>query len=403
MKICAIIAEYNPFHLGHLKHLKLAKEKSGCNYTMAILSGNFSQRGEPCIANYTTRAKMAKECGADLVVAMPTAYACASAEVFALAGVKIATMINGVTHLAFGCETNNFEALKEIAKIIIEEPNAYKTTLQQQLKLGNSFVKSRELALIEHFKYNDNYNENSITEIINIIKQPNNILAIEYLKALIKTNSKLTPVFIVREKNNYHSKSTDYEHTSATAIRQLVYNNQLSAVSNFMPKASFELLNNFITNYGLVNKDTFSRLIMYKLKTATKDEIKNCFDVNEGLENRIIKFAKQTNTLDNFLECVQTKRYTQTRINRILLSLLLGINESIVKNIYTKPLPFIKLLEFDKDNKKLLNKIFKSKQLIFKDSDYKLFKTKYYYTLQTVEKNAEQVYNLLFEQIKQPN
>lgn len=393
MKICAVIAEYNPFHLGHLKHLKLAKEKSGCDYTMAILSGNFSQRGEPCIANYATRAKMAKLSGFDLIVGMPTVYACASAEIFALAGVKIANSFKAVTHLAFGCETNNFEALKDIAKILISEPEIYKTTLQQQLKLGQSFVKSRELALIAQFKQG-NYNNHS--EIVSIIKQPNNILAIEYLKALLKTNSNITPVFIVREKNNYHSTKPDDEHTSATAIRQLVFNNNLNDAQGLMPPSSFKVLKNYIHERGLVNDKTFGQLIMYKLKIASEKELLQCFDVSEGLHNRIMKYAKRTNNFNEFLQFVQTKRYTQTRLNRILLSLLLGINKNLVTNIYTKPLPYIKLLEFDNTNKPLLNEIFKNKRLIVKDSDYKLKRSKYYDDLLMIEENAQQIYELLF-------
>ena len=154
MKICAIICEYNPLHYGHLYHIQKAKELSGADGVMCILAGNFTQRAEPAVVNKYIRASMALEAGSDIVVQMPTAYACSSAEVFALAGVKIANAFNNVTHLAFGCETKNYPLLKEIAGYLAKEPEEYQVALKEWMDNGNSLVVSRQKAIEELIKSN---------------------------------------------------------------------------------------------------------------------------------------------------------------------------------------------------------------------------------------------------------
>ena len=242
MKICAIISEYNPFHYGHLKHITDAKRQSGADAIMIILSGNFTQRGEPCILNKYVRARIALEAGADIVVQMPTAYSTSTAEIFALAGVKIANSFENVTHLAFGVETKHPELLQELAKFLVEEPKAYKTKLKKYLNDGNSLVVSRQKAIEDLIK-NDEVSFSEITEITNILKQPNNILAIEYLKALIKTNSKIIPVFTTRGESEYNSEEVVGKNSSATAIRAKLYKtNRVHSIKKLVPKFSYSLL-----------------------------------------------------------------------------------------------------------------------------------------------------------------
>lgn len=222
MKICAVVCEFNPFHYGHLDCFMQAKEKSGADALMCIMGGNFSQRGEAMIVNKHIRARIAIENGADIVVQIPTAYAIASAEIFALAGVKIANSFENVTHLAFGVETKKPELLIELANFFLNEPKEFKTALKKHLKEGNSLVVSRQKAL-EDMVWVDKINLSEITEAVNIIGKPNNILAIEYLKALIITNSKIQPVFIDRSESNYSSIKLNGKNTSATAIRYILY------------------------------------------------------------------------------------------------------------------------------------------------------------------------------------
>ena len=222
MKICAVICEFNPFHYGHLKCLEDAKAQSGADATMCIIGGNFSQRGEAMIVNKHVRARMAIEHGADIVVQMPTAYACASAEIFALAGVKIANSFKNITHLAFGVETKKPEILIELANFFLNEPKQYQTAIKKHLAEGNSLVVSRQKAL-EDMVMADKAIFSEITEAVNILNKPNNVLAIEYLKALISTGSKIKPIFIDRSESNYHSEKLDGKNTSATAIRAKIY------------------------------------------------------------------------------------------------------------------------------------------------------------------------------------
>jgi len=183
MKLCAIICEYNPFHFGHWYHIQKAKELSGCDGVLCIMSGNFTQRAEPTITDKYVRASMALNGGADIVVQMPTAYACSSAEIYALAGVKIANSFKNVTHISFGCECENFELLKELANYLADEPEEYKEALKKYLDEGNSIVLSRQKA-IEQLVKEEKVSFSNITETIDALQKPNNILALEYLKAL---------------------------------------------------------------------------------------------------------------------------------------------------------------------------------------------------------------------------
>lgn len=396
MKICAVICEFNPFHYGHLKCLTEAKEKSGADATMCIIGGNFSQRGEAMIVNKHVRARMAIENGADIVVQMPTAYACASAEIFALAGVKIANSFKNITHLAFGVETKKPEILVELANFFLNEPKQYQTAIKKHLAEGNSLVVSRQKAL-EDMVMADKAIFSEITEAVNILNKPNNVLAIEYLKALISTNSKIKPIFIDRSESNYHSDKLDGVNTSATAIRAKIYNHgKVKAVKKYMPAPAYDLLKEELKTFGLPNQNTFNDLCMYVAKTKTANEIKEVFDVTEGLENRIVEYSKLTKDLNEFLVNVKTKRYTYSRLKRIMLSLLLNIKSDTVTSIHEiEKLPFIKVLAFRGGNNDLLKAVEANTNLILRVNNVEKKKSGLYQELCNIEDRANQVYNML--------
>lgn len=396
MKICAVICEFNPFHYGHLKCLTEAKEKSGADATMCIIGGNFSQRGEAMIVNKHVRARMAIENGADIVVQMPTAYACASAEIFALAGVKIANSFKNITHLAFGVETKKPEILVELANFFLNEPKQYQTAIKKHLAEGNSLVVSRQKAL-EDMVMADKAIFSEITEAVNILNKPNNVLAIEYLKALISTNSKIKPIFIDRSESNYHSEKLDGVNTSATAIRAKIYNHgKVKAVKKYMPAPAYDLLKEELKTFGLPNQNTFNDLCMYVAKTKTASEIKEVFDVTEGLENRIVEYSKLTKDLNEFLVNVKTKRYTYSRLKRIMLSLLLNIKSETVTSIHEiEKLPFIKVLAFRGGNNDLLKAVEANTNLILRVNNVEKKKSGLYQELCNIEDRANQVYNML--------
>ena len=398
MKICAIICEYNPFHYGHLYHIQKAKELSGADGVMCILSGNFTQRGEPAVTNKFVRASMALEGGSDIVVQMPTAYACSSAEIFALAGVKIANSFDNVTHLAFGCETKNFKLLKEIASYLAKEPKEYKEALKDWLDKGNSLVVSRQKAIEELIKANK-VEFSEVTETIEILQKPNNILAIEYLKALIKTESKIEPVFIQRGDSDYHSEDINGKDTSATAIRSRLYKkHNASKVKRLVPSFSYKLLKEEIKMFGLPSMDLFNDLCMFMLKTADAEKLKNIYDVSEGIENRFIDCCKDVKSLNELLLDVKCKRYTYTRLKRIVLRLLLGIDRSVIEKIYTiNKLPYIKVIGFKAEREDILSELNCNTNLVIRKSNVVNNPSAFYKELANIEERANAVYNLLLK------
>lgn len=401
MKICAIICEYNPLHYGHLYHIQKAKELSGCDAIMCIQAGNFTQRGEPAITNKYVRARMALEAGADIVVQIPTAYCCSSAEIFAMAGVKVANSFENVTHLAFGCETENYELLKEISKYFVNEPKEYKEKLKKYLDMGDSLPVSRQKAIEELMK-EDKVVFSEITETLNILTKPNNILAIEYLKALAKTKSKIEPVFTTRSNSDYNSADLNGKDSSATAIRTKLLNSQkIRAIKKLVPPFTHKLLKENIDVYGLPDLDLYNDLCSYIVKTSSPNDFKNVYDVSEGIENRFIASAKKFKDFNELLLDVKTKRYTYTRLKRIVLRLLLKIDKDIVSQIYKmEKLPFIKVLAFNAEKKDFLSNISADTNLIIRNSNVVKNPSAEYKTLAEIEDRANAVYNMLLRKSK---
>lgn len=401
MKICAIICEYNPLHYGHLYHIQKARELSGCDAIMCIQAGNFTQRGEPAITNKYVRARMALEASADIVVQIPTAYCCSSAEIFALAGVKIANSFDNVTHLAFGCETENFELLKEIAKFFANEPKEYKEKLKKYLDAGNSLPISRQKAVEELIK-EDLVSFSEITETLNILSKPNNILAIEYLKALYKTKSKIEPIFTTRSNSDYNSADLNGKDSSATAIRtRLLTKNKVKSIKRLVPSFTYKLLKEDADKFGLPDQNLFNDLCSYVVKTSTEDDYKNIYDVSEGIHNRFMESAQKFKDFNELLLDVKTKRYTYTRLKRIVLRLLLKINKDTISQIYKMDkLPFIKVLAFNANNKDLLSNVNADTNLIIRNSNIVKKQSEIYQTLASIEDRANAVYNMLLRKTK---
>lgn len=401
MKICAIICEYNPLHYGHLHHIQEAKLKSGADAVLCIMSGNFGQRGEPTIVNKYARSKMALEAGADIVVQIPTPYCCSSAEIFALAGVKIANSIDNVTHLCFGCESTNFDLLKEIANYLADEPKEYKDLLKTFLNNGESFASSRQKALCELAKTKTIKFANE-KEIEDVLTHPNNILAIEYLKALKITHSSIEPVFSVRENSEYLSDIINGKDTSAKAIRNLLYTkNKVKSIKKLVPSSTYEILKEEFNAFGIPDLTLFNDLCMFVLNIKSANEIKQVYDVTEGLENRFKESIKKLKDLNEVLLDVKSKRYTYTRLKRIVLRLLLDIDSKVIKEIYSiSKLPFIKVLAFNSNRKELLNGINANTNLIIRNSNIVKEQSELYKKLASIEDNANAIYNLLLKKSK---
>ena len=253
--VLGIIAEYNPFHNGHLYHLQKSKKMTNSEYTICVMSGNFVQRGDTSLIDKWTKTKMALDNGIDLVIELPTLYATSSSENFALGAIKILNELKIVDFLSFGSENCEIDVLNNIANVLYEEPKQFTALLSHELSKGLSFPKARENALLMYL--------NNIQKYSNILNQSNNILGIEYLKALKKTKSHIIPVSVKREKVYYNSHNVVDEYASATAIRELLKHNAYDEIRCVMPDNSYMLLTSSLEagNY-ITTLQTFEREIL---------------------------------------------------------------------------------------------------------------------------------------------
>ena len=361
-KVLGIIAEYNPFHNGHLYHLETSKKLTDADYTVAIISGNFTQRGSTSIVDKWSKTKMALENGIDLVIELPVLYSISSAENFADGAIKILNSLGIVDYLSFGAETSDISILNNIANILCSEHEEYKNLLSIELEKGLSFPKARENALLDYIKNtDDNVPENRIIDFekySKVLSSPNNILGIEYLKALKKYKSSIKPVCISRFKSEYNSSSFSENIASATAIRELIKNKNFDTIKNVIPLESYSILVDCI-NSGCVAPDLncFEKEIIFTLRKMSIEEIFNLPDVSEGLEFSIKKAVNSCNNINNFLDIVKSKRYTVTRLQRILLYALLGISKEDIQLSKKVEKPYVRVLGFNDNGKKLVSEI----------------------------------------------
>ena len=351
-KVLGIIAEYNPFHNGHLFHLEESKKQTGSTYTVAIMSGNFTQRGNTSIIDKWSKAEIALHCGVDLVVELPVLYSISSAENFADGAIKILDALKVVDYVSFGAETNDVSILQPIADVLYREPKPYKTLLSHELKKGLSFPKARENAVLMYL--------NDIRKYANVLSSPNNILGIEYLKALRKYKSSIQPIAIHRATTGYNDLTYTSNMASSTAIRNIIKNNGFDVLRNLIPAPSYSILvNNIKQGHIVPDLSTFEKEIIYNLRKMDISEIANLPDVSEGLEFAIKNTANSCNTLNEFLNIISSKRYTNTRIQRILLYSLLGITKKDME-LSKKIVPYIRVLATNKRGKFLISEILKA-------------------------------------------
>ena len=363
-KVVGIIAEYNPFHNGHSYHIQNTKAQTGADFVVAVMTGNFTQRGNTSVINKWEKTKMALNGDADLVIELPTIYSVSSAENFANGAVKILNELGIVDTISFGMEADDVSTLNNIANVLVNEPPEYKTILEHELGKGNSFPKARENALMMYL--------NDIKRYANVVKGSNNILAIEYLKALKKQKSSIVPFGVKREKVYYNSTKIIDEYASATGIRNLLLHNQLEEVRKVVPAKSYSiLLNNLRQGTYVLDIIAYNDEIIYKLRSMTVKQIANLPDVSEGLEYLIKDVSNKTNNLIELINGIKSKRYTQTRIQRILLYALLGITKKDME-MSKKITPYIRVLGCSEKGKILLSQINSKAKVITSLKKYEL-------------------------------
>jgi len=351
MKVNGIIAEYNPFHNGHKYHLEESRRLTGADYTIVVLSGNFVQRGDPALIDKHTRAEMALRNGADLVLELPTVYSASSAEFFATGAVSLLDKLGVVTHLCFGSECGDTEILGKIASILREEPKEYSNFLKAKLKQGCSYPIARTAALIQYYP--------ALAEYSQLFISSNNILAIEYIKAVMNQESKMEPVTLRRLGADYHDPAPHSKYCSSLAIRQaLADGRDLSSVSHYIPDSARELLaERLVRGRGIFSND-FSSALYYKLLSEKETGFEKYLDVSADLSNRICRQLAKYKNFDDFCDLLKTKELTYTRISRCLLHILLNLTkEDMAVCAELEHTPYARILGFRRTAEPLLGAI----------------------------------------------
>lgn len=361
MKTIGIIAEFNPFHNGHKYLIEKAKKITKADNVVIVCSGNFVQRGTPAIFDKSVRTTAALLNGVDVVLELPVMYSTASAETFAHAAVRLLDKLGCIDYLCFGCETDNIKALPTISNILLEEPLDYKNMLSVYLKNGLSYPKARAKALTDYCNENNILNTYFINQIL---EQANNILAIEYLKALKKFHSRIKPLAIKRIGSAYNSNSLDDNFASATGIRKALYCNQ--KIDNFVPPNCTDL---YTKNDFLIPND-FSTILGYQLNETS--DFSDYHDISEELSNRIKNLKTNFFNIESFIDELHSKNYTYSGISRILSHILLNLKQ-VDMNIFIENdyFDFVRVLGFKKDSKILSQlKEHSSLEIISKFSTY---------------------------------
>ncbi len=327
MLVAGIIAEYNPFHNGHALLIERARQ-AGATHIVAVMSGNFVQRGEPALFHHTVRAKAALGAGVDLTLQLPVPYAVSGAQSFARAGVEILEAF-GCDWLVFGSECGDGEIICKTADAVYSDE--MKPLIAEELKKGISFASARENAL------------RSINPVYaDIIQSPNNILGVEYAAAIKRINGKMKPVTFMREGAAHDSSQTDCNIASASLIRNKIVSGE--DWSGYVPdSAAFD---------GCSKADirNIERAILYKMRTADKEDFAATPDISEGIENRILSAAQQATSLDELYALAKTKRYSHARIRRIIINYFLGITADEL----AIPVPYIRVTGFNGKGAELL-------------------------------------------------
>lgn len=369
MKTVGIISEYNPFHNGHKYHLQAAKEACGADFAVCIMSGSFVQRGEPAILDKWSRARMAVMNGADLVIELPVVYACQPAEIFALGAVKILNSMGVIDYICFGSELGDTDALYELAKLLHNEPDALKQLLKVQLEHGLSYPKAVSNALSSYMRSEEQADTDSI------LRNPNNVLGIEYLKALMTLRSPIEPVAVKRIASGYNDVGITSDIASATAVRNEIWKNGISEkVRLSVPDNSVDIIEtNINSNRHPLYLNDFSDIMLYRLRIIEEAELRKYLNVREGIENRLKKYAQTCTSCEELIEAVKTKRYTRTYIQRLLCHLLLDMKKSDIALFKDVNCPsYIRVLAFNENGTSLMKQIknFSTYPVISKVADF---------------------------------
>ena len=355
MNLFSVISEFNPFHNGH-KYLIKSMREQGATHIVAIMSGNFTQRGEPAIISKYARTKSALENGVDLVVLMPVTYSTASAESYAFGGVTIAEALGCCNSLFFGSECGDIKKLEKICETF--ESIKFKAWFARYVSSNESYARAIELSLANMLG----------NEYADIIRAPNNLLAVEYVKAIRDIGSSLIPKTIIRSGVAHDSQTPNENYASASFIRSLIKSH--SNYEKFIPEKSYEIICNAIRQKAApVDFSNLEKLIIYRLRTMTESEYKQLPNISEGIENRLRNVSLNATNLEELFDKIKTKRYPNSRLRRLVLRALLHITESDC----SIPPQYIRVLGFNEKGKEILRQMRKTAKLpiVMKAQDIK--------------------------------
>ena len=351
----AIIAEYNPFHNGHLYQISEAARLTEADYCIVIMSGHFVQRGEVAIYDSYTRARMALNAGADLVLEMPSPFSTSSAEDFASYGIALCGSL-GIPYISFGIEAASIDILKVIANILSNESDSYKASLNSMLKLGMSFPQARQTALLEELK-TSGYPDNAIALAKDALSSPNNILAIEYLKAIYRFHSPVKPIAVTRLGSGYNDTKLNESYASASAIREFMKSGgELNNLKPYVPEEVLEIMSESKPLYS----DDITDYIIFKLISDIYEgrKLSEYADISDELSMRIAATYKNLSSYDELIKAIKSKQYTYTHISRALTHILLGLTKDNMQLYKSGRLaPYARILGFRQESAALLTQL----------------------------------------------
>ncbi|MDK2887023.1 MAG: hypothetical protein PWP54_1603 [Thermosipho sp. (in: thermotogales)] len=390
MKVLGLIVEYNPMHNGHLYHLNAAKKIVKPDYTVAVMSGNFCQRGEPAIINKFARTLMALKNGIDIVFELPTVFSLQDAGGFAFGAISLLNNLKIVTDLVFGSESNDSEFLKQIAEVLYNQPENFDYLLKKELKKGYSYPNARKYALKNFLKFD--------SENLSKIEKSNDFLGIEYIHSLLKLNSHIKFHTIKRIGSNYNDETLKGTISSATAIRNAIKNN--FDYSQALPPNNFKIISDELKEgRGPVFFESFETFVLPYLRKMKRSDLEKIYGFKEGLDIRFIHAANNAGDLKEFLDLVKTKRFTYSRIRRLLFYSIFNFDKKLIEDSNKYGPQYFRILGFTKKGQNLLSIIKKqvNRPLISTASNYKKILEK---ILKDTEKDWDVIPELYLKQFE---